>query len=199
MRRVNPRSRLRILNPLNLALCRHLLRLAGHWCLRQGVFLNCAFYQTSICKIARFWVDFVVILQQAAARQSVSEGDGMDDKSERETGKMFMPHFDDKGLLSAVVVDHETRRVLMVAFMDREALSATRSTGFAHFHSRSRGKLWKKGESSGHVLKVEEILVDCDQDALVLSCRPAGPTCHTGAPSCFYRLLDHDVLQPVKT
>ena len=123
----------------------------------------------------------------------------MADDIERETGTRFMPKFDDKGLLSAVVVHHETRRVLMVAFMDAEALAATRETGFAHFHSRSRGRLWKKGESSGHVLAVEDILVDCDQDALVLSCRPAGPTCHTGAPSCFYRLLDGDVLQPVKT
>ena len=123
----------------------------------------------------------------------------MSDASERETGKTFMPKFDDKGLLSAVVVHHETREVLMVAFMDAEALEATRETGIAHFHSRSRGKLWKKGETSGHVLEVQDVLVDCDQDALLLSCRPAGPTCHTGAPSCFYRLLDGDVLQPVKT
>ena len=123
----------------------------------------------------------------------------MSDASERETGKTFMPKFDEEGLLSAVVVHHETREVLMVAFMDAEALEATRETGIAHFHSRSRGKLWKKGETSGHVLEVQDMLVDCDQDALVLSCRPAGPTCHTGAPSCFYRLLDGNVLQPVKT
>ncbi|WP_247715190.1 phosphoribosyl-AMP cyclohydrolase [Qipengyuania mesophila] len=110
-----------------------------------------------------------------------------------------MPKFDDKGLLSAIVVHHETREVLMLGFMDAEALAATRETGLAHFHSRSRGKLWKKGESSGHVLVVEEIRVDCDQDALLLICRPAGPTCHTGAPSCFYRRLDDGVLQPVKT
>ena len=123
----------------------------------------------------------------------------MNDQVEREAGTRFMPKFDDKGLLCAVVVDHASRAVLMVGFMDAEALAATRATGLAHFHSRSRGKLWQKGESSGHVLEVEEILVDCDQDALVLSCRPAGPTCHTGAPSCFYRRLDGDVLQPVKT
>ncbi|MFT4894447.1 MAG: phosphoribosyl-AMP cyclohydrolase [Devosia litorisediminis] len=127
------------------------------------------------------------------------KGVAVNDQAEREAGMRFMPKFDDKGLLSAVVVDHASRAVLMVAFMDAEALAATRATGLAHFHSRSRGKLWQKGESSGHVLKVEEILVDCDQDALVLSCRPAGPTCHTGAPSCFYRRLDGDVLQPVKT
>ena len=91
------------------------------------------------------------------------------------TQSTFAPRFDSHGLLSAVVVDAATKAVLMVAFMDAEALAATRATGFAHFHSRSRGRLWKKGESSGHVLAVERILVDCDQDALVLECRPAGP------------------------
>ena len=123
----------------------------------------------------------------------------MSEQNEREAGRIFMPKFDEKGLLSTVVVDHETREVLMVAFMDAEALAATRDTGIAHFHSRSRGKLWKKGETSGNVLEVREIMVDCDQDALVLLCRPAGPTCHTGARSCFYRVLEDDVLQPVKT
>lgn len=123
----------------------------------------------------------------------------MTDVNEREAGSTFMPKFDDKGLLSAIVVHAETRDVLMVGFMDAEALAATRETGFAHFHSRSRDRLWKKGESSGHVLAVEEILVDCDQDALLLVCRPEGPTCHTGAPSCFYRRLEGDALQPVKT
>lgn len=83
-----------------------------------------------------------------------------------------------------------TGEVLMVAFMDQEALDATLKSGEAHFHSRSRGKLWKKGESSGNVLAVEAILVDCDQDALVLKAFPAGPTCHTGARSCFYRRVD---------
>lgn len=118
---------------------------------------------------------------------------------DREQGRTFLPKFDDRGLLSAVVVDVDTKTILMVAFMDAEALAATRATGLAHFHSRSRGTLWQKGESSGNVLRVERILVDCDQDALVLECRPAGPTCHTGARSCFYRLLDNDTLQPVKT
>jgi phosphoribosyl-AMP cyclohydrolase len=93
-------------------------------------------------------------------------------------------------LLSAVVQDAASGEVLMVAFMDSEALEATRTSGLAHFHSRSRGRLWKKGESSGHVLEVESILVDCDQDALVLKVRPAGPACHTGARSCFYRTLE---------
>ena len=107
----------------------------------------------------------------------------------------FNPRFDGQGLLTAVAVDAADGTVLMVAFMDAEALQATRETGFAHFHSRSRGKLWKKGETSGHVLAVEEILVDCDQDALVLRCRPAGPACHTGERSCFYRGLHGDRLR----
>ena len=111
----------------------------------------------------------------------------------------FTPRFDAAGLLTAVVVHADSREVLMVAFMDAEALAATRATGFAHFHSRSRGRLWKKGETSGHVLAVERVLVDCDQDELVLVARPAGPTCHTGARTCFFRELSGDVLQPVKT
>ncbi len=85
----------------------------------------------------------------------------------------------------------------MVAFMNEEALAKTRETGIAHFYSRSRGKLWMKGETSGHTLKVEEILVDCDQDALVVKATPAGPACHTGAVSCFYRRLDGDRLDRV--
>lgn len=116
------------------------------------------------------------------------------DVSEREQGSVFLPKFDEAGLLTAVAQDSATGQVLMVAFMDRDALEATRETGFAHFHSRSRGRLWKKGESSGHVLRVEAIHVDCDQDALVLQVRPAGPACHTLAPSCFYRSLDGDRL-----
>ena len=118
--------------------------------------------------------------------------DNTDDVTARENGDAFLPKFDSEGLLTAVAQHAETGEVLMVAFMDREALDATRETGFAHFHSRSRGRLWKKGESSGHVLAVEAILVDCDQDALVLKVRPAGPACHTGARSCFYRALDGD-------
>ena len=82
----------------------------------------------------------------------------------------------------------------MLAFMDAEALAKTRQTGLAHFHSRSRGRLWMKGENSGHVLNVEEIRVDCDQDAVVLLVRPEGPACHTGETSCFYRRLDGDGL-----
>lgn len=118
--------------------------------------------------------------------------------AELEAGTSFTPKFDSAGLISGIVQDAATREVLMVAFMDQEALDATRTTGFAHFHSRSRGRLWKKGESSGHVLKVESILVDCDQDALVLKVTPAGPACHTGARSCFYRALDGEGLTRVE-
>ena len=106
----------------------------------------------------------------------------------------FEPKFNESGLLTAVAVDARSKAVLMVAFMDAEALTATRATGKAHFYSRSRQRLWLKGESSGNVLEVEAILVDCDQDALVLLVHPRGPACHTGATSCFYRQLDGDRL-----
>ena len=117
--------------------------------------------------------------------------------ADREDGTSFLPKFDQNGLLIGIVQHAETREVLMVAFLNQEALAATQSTGDAHFYSRSRGKLWKKGETSGNLLKVQAILVDCDQDALVLRCLPTGPACHTGARSCFYRLLDHGSLRRV--
>lgn len=115
--------------------------------------------------------------------------------AERETGKRFMPRFDGQGLISAIVVDSRTQEILMVAFMDAQALAKTRETGLAHFFSRSRGRLWLKGETSGNYLKVNEIRVDCDQDALEIRVTPEGPACHTGAISCFYRLLDGDELR----
>jgi phosphoribosyl-AMP cyclohydrolase len=113
---------------------------------------------------------------------------------DRELGSAFMPRFDAQGLLTAIAVDSVSNAILMVAFMDQEALDKTRETGLAHFHSRSRGKLWLKGETSGHFLRVEEIRVDCDQDVLVMLVKPQGPACHTGATSCFYRRLDGDSL-----
>ncbi len=109
---------------------------------------------------------------------------------QREQGAYFAPKFDASGLLTAVVADAATKDVLVVAFMNAEALERTRATGIVHFWSRSRQSLWMKGETSGNVLKVDEILVDCDQDALMIRAVPAGPTCHTGATSCFYRKLD---------
>ncbi len=98
--------------------------------------------------------------------------------------------FDDAGLVPAVAQDAATGEVRMVAFMSREALALTLATGVAHFHSRSRGRLWKKGESSGHTLAVRRVLLDCDGDCVLLLVDPAGPTCHTGAPSCFTRAAD---------
>ncbi len=115
---------------------------------------------------------------------------------DRETGSAFMPKFDSGGLLTAVVVDATTKDILMVAMMNQLAIDKTRESGIAHFHSRSRSMLWMKGESSGNTLKVQRILVDCDRDALVLECIPAGPTCHTGARECFYRELDGGKLNP---
>ena len=107
----------------------------------------------------------------------------------RELGAEFLPRFDGAGLITAVAVDAMSGRLLMLAHMDAEALAKTRETGLAHFHSRSRGRLWMKGESSGHVLHVREIRVDCDQDAIELRVDAAGPACHTLATSCFYRRL----------
>ena len=108
-----------------------------------------------------------------------------------------MPKFDSAGLLAAIVQHAESGEVLMVGFMDAEALAKTRETGLAHFHSRSRGRLWMKGETSGHVLRVRQILVDCDQDALLLKALPEGPACHTGARSCFYRAVEGDGLERI--
>ena len=88
-------------------------------------------------------------------------------------------------LLPCVVQDADSGRVLMLAYVDAEALEATRRTGLAHFHSRSRECLWQKGETSGNVLRVVDIRADCDEDALLYLAHPAGPTCHTGAVSCF--------------
>lgn len=119
------------------------------------------------------------------------------DKSQLENGDVFTPRFDANGLVVGIAMDADSRDVLMVAFMDAEAVARTRETGLAHFHSRSRGRLWLKGETSGHVLKVRDILVDCDQDALVMLVEPQGPACHTGATSCFYRRLVDGKLEPV--
>jgi phosphoribosyl-ATP pyrophosphohydrolase/phosphoribosyl-AMP cyclohydrolase len=88
-------------------------------------------------------------------------------------------------LLPCVVQDADTGRVLMLAYVDTEAMEATVRTGLAHFHSRSRDRLWQKGETSGNVLRVVAIRADCDSDALLYLAYPAGPTCHTGAVSCF--------------
>ncbi|WP_336986519.1 phosphoribosyl-AMP cyclohydrolase [Altererythrobacter aquiaggeris] len=119
-----------------------------------------------------------------------------EDNNLRERGSAFLPKFGSDGLLTAVVIERESNRPLMVAHMNAEALSRSRETGIAHFYSRSRQALWMKGETSGNILTIERIFVDCDQDALVLVCVPAGPACHTGAFSCFYRELVGDELTP---
>ena len=113
------------------------------------------------------------------------------DAAEQERGATFRPGFGADGLLTAVAVDDATGDILMLAHMDREALEATLATGEAHYHSRSRGMLWKKGETSGQVQTVRRILVDCDQDALILRVDVGGDggACHTGARSCFFREL----------
>jgi phosphoribosyl-AMP cyclohydrolase / phosphoribosyl-ATP pyrophosphohydrolase len=94
-------------------------------------------------------------------------------------------HFGDDGLVPVVAQSALAGEVLMVAYADREALERTRDTGEAHYHSRSRGALWKKGETSGHHQIVEDVRVDCDGDAVLYVVRQQGPACHTGAPTCF--------------
>jgi len=98
--------------------------------------------------------------------------------------------FDDRGLIPAIVQDNATGEVLIVAFMNAEALRRTLESGQVWFWSRSRQELWHKGATSGNTLAVREIRKDCDEDALLLKVDPAGPACHTGERSCFYRELD---------
>jgi phosphoribosyl-AMP cyclohydrolase len=98
--------------------------------------------------------------------------------------------FDSDGLLTAVAQDIDSGQVLMVAMMDAQAIELTRKTRKAHFWSRSRKQLWLKGETSGNMLEVKEIKIDCDRDAILLFVKPLGPTCHTGNVSCFFTTLD---------
>lgn len=113
------------------------------------------------------------------------------DKSLLEEGKLFSPRFDRDGLVTAVVTDAADGTLLMVAHMNAEALAKTLETGVAHYWSRSRKSLWKKGETSGNLQQVVEIRTDCDQDAVWLKVEVAGhdATCHTGRRSCFYRIV----------
>lgn len=109
-----------------------------------------------------------------------------------EEGPLLSPKFDANGLVTAVATDADTGEVLMVAFMNEEALQQTIATREAHFYSRSRKKQWKKGESSGHVLQVKQMLVDCDQDCVWMRVKVTndGGACHVGYNSCFYREVD---------
>ena len=106
-----------------------------------------------------------------------------------EQGTTLTPKFDDNGLIPAIAQDSKTGLVLMFAFMNRDALNETIKTGRATYYSRSRKKLWKKGEQSGHIQKVDQILIDCDQDCILLKVTVHSGQCHAGYQSCFYRTL----------
>ncbi len=109
-----------------------------------------------------------------------------------EQGAILSPRFDAAGLIAAVATHADTREVLMLAWMNAEALARTMETGEAHYFSRSRGELWHKGATSGQVQQVVELRIDCDQDAVWMKVRPGGDggACHTGAVSCFYRAVE---------
>ena len=112
--------------------------------------------------------------------------------AEIEHGAVFMPKFDADGLIPAIVTDATSGAVLMFAWMNAEALALTHTTRIAHFWTRSRGRIWKKGEESGNLLDVIALRTDCDQDVVLLqvTVRGAGIACHTGAVSCFYRQVE---------
>lgn len=103
---------------------------------------------------------------------------------------MQNPHYDERGLIPAIVQDAETGQVLMLAWMNAQSLELTIQTRETHFWSRSRHELWHKGATSGNIQRVVEIALDCDQDALLVKVHPAGPACHTGAISCFFIRLE---------
>jgi phosphoribosyl-AMP cyclohydrolase len=109
-----------------------------------------------------------------------------------ETGSTLAPRFDANGLIAAVTTHADTGEVLMLAWMNAQALELTLSTGEAHYWSRSRQELWHKGATSGQIQQVAEVRIDCDQDAVWLKVRPQGDggACHTGARSCFYRVIE---------
>jgi phosphoribosyl-AMP cyclohydrolase len=115
-------------------------------------------------------------------------------RTEIETGASFAPRFDAHGLITAVATDAGTGQVLMVAHMNGEALGRTLASGEVHYFSRSRNRIWKKGETSGEIQKLVEMRVDCDQDVLWLAVNPTGrgAACHTGRRSCFYRRVVAD-------
>ncbi len=116
---------------------------------------------------------------------------------ERETGLTLNPKYDAHGLVTAVITDSQSKDVLMIGHMNAQALQKTVASDIVHFFSRSRQTLWMKGETSGNFLHVVDIRIDCDQDALWIVAKPAGPTCHTGASSCFYRRVTEDGLEQV--
>jgi phosphoribosyl-ATP pyrophosphohydrolase/phosphoribosyl-AMP cyclohydrolase len=103
-----------------------------------------------------------------------------------------MLKFDKKGLIPAIIQNATSGKVLMLGYINKESLEKTLQTGHVWFYSRSRQELWEKGETSGNYLNVRAIFKDCDEDTLLIQVDPAGPTCHTGAESCFYRTIDSD-------
>ena len=105
--------------------------------------------------------------------------------------------FDERGLVPCIAQDADSGEVLTLAYANAEALKLTVETGELHFFSRSRGKLWRKGEESGHVLKLRQLRIDCDGDAVLAMVEPTGPACHTGERSCFYRQLEGGEFEPV--
>ena len=116
----------------------------------------------------------------------------MFEKSEEQNGSLSVADLDFEkfsGLLPVITQDHGSGRVLMMGYANLEAVRKTQETGYAHYWSRSRNTLWKKGESSGHVQQITEVLVDCDEDTLLYKVSQTGPACHTGAKSCFFREL----------
>lgn len=117
--------------------------------------------------------------------------------SEQDETTELRPKFDADGLVAAIAQDADTGEVLMLAWMNAEALQLTISTGRAVYWSRSRKALWRKGDTSGHEQHVEEIRVDCDQDAILLKVRQMGAACHTGRRSCFYRIANDTGLTKV--
>ncbi|MGQ0526660.1 MAG: phosphoribosyl-AMP cyclohydrolase [Alphaproteobacteria bacterium] len=112
-------------------------------------------------------------------------------KPGREETTEFKPLFNEGGLIPCIATSAQDGRVLMFAWMDEEALRLTMETGEAHYWSRSRGELWRKGATSGHVQTIKEMRVDCDHDCLWISVE-SGPACHTGRQSCFYRVVGKD-------
>ena len=112
------------------------------------------------------------------------------ERQQMEEGYEFLPKFDAQGLIPVIAQDFETGQILMVAYMNQESLELTIRSGHAVYYSRSRQKLWKKGEQSGHMQKVREVLVDCDQDCLVLKVSVDSGQCHNGFQSCFYRSVE---------
>ena len=117
----------------------------------------------------------------------------MFEKSEEQNGSLSVSDLDFEkfsGLLPVIAQENGSGRVLMLAYANLEAVMKTQETGFAHYWSRSRNILWKKGESSGHVQQITEVLVDCDEDTLLYKVSQTGPACHTGAQSCFFRELE---------